>query len=178
MRGAVVHAPGGVLALAALVVLTGCAATDAGPTATSSTPTPTATPIAPSSAAPTVDDSVVGTVVRFSSDDAVVDVTIGSDNPTSRDFLTLLPLTMSVEEFAGREKISYPPRKLDIDGSPGSDPEDGDLIYFTSWGNLGFYYNTDGVGYSDRTINLGTYSATLDELTRLEGGNVAVEIVD
>ncbi len=26
------------------------------------------------------------------------------------------------------------------------DPENGDLIYFASWGNLGFYYNAEGIG--------------------------------
>ena len=59
----------------------------------------------------------------------------------------------------------------------GSDPEDGDLIYFVPWGNLGFYYNTEGVGYSDEVIRLGTYEASLDELAQLEGDGVNVEIV-
>ena len=106
-----------------------------------------------------------------------MDVTIGEDNPAVRDFLSMLPLTITVEEFAGREKISYLPRKLRHRGSPGSDPESGDLIYFVPWGNLGFYYNAEGIGYSDDTIHLGTYDATLDELERLEG-EVTVEIID
>ena len=89
----------------------------------------------------------------------------------------MLPLTITLEEFAGREKISYLPRDLEHRGSPGSDPEDGDLIYFVPWGNLGFYYNAEGIGYSDDTIHLGTYDATLDELERLEG-EVTVEIID
>ena len=112
---------------------------------------------------------IVGTIVRFSSSTASVDVTIGEDNPAVRDFLSMLPLTITLEEFAGREKIGYPPRELRHRGSPGSDPENGDLIYFVPWGNLGFYYNAEGIGYSDDTINLGTYDATLDELTQLEG---------
>ena len=85
-----------------------------------------------------------------------VDVTITEDNPTTRDFLSLLPLTIAFEEFNGREKIGYLPRELDIDGSPGHDPEDGDLIYFAPWGNLGFYYNTEGIEHDDRVIHLGT----------------------
>ena len=117
------------------------------------------------------------TIVRFSANATSVDVTIGEDNPAVRDFLSMLPLTITVEEFAGREKISYLPRKLRHRGSPGSDPESGDLIYFVPWGNLGFYYNAEGIGYSDDTIHLGTYDATLDELERLEG-EVTVEIID
>ena len=76
-------------------------------------------------------------------------MTIDEDNPAVRDFLSMLPLTLTLEEFAGREKIAYLPRELAHGGSPGSDPEDGDLIYYVPWGNIGFYYNTAGIGYSD-----------------------------
>jgi hypothetical protein len=120
---------------------------------------------------------VVGTVVRFTDGQVSVDVKIGEDNPTVRDFLSLLPLTMTLEEFNGREKIGYFSRKLATEGSPVSDPEDGDLIYFTPWGNIGFYYNTSGIGYSDQTIHIGTYEATQEELEGLTTGPIAVEVV-
>lgn len=123
-------------------------------------------------------DEIVGTVVRFTSGSTSVDLTIGEDNPTVRDFLSLLPLTMTLEEFNGREKIGYLSRKLATDGAPGSDPEDGDLIYFVPWGNLGFYYNTAGIGYSDQTIHIGTYDAPLEQLEQLSSGPVRVEIVE
>jgi hypothetical protein len=139
--------------------------------APSETPTTAAADLDPE---PSVTDA---TIVRFSSGDAEVDVTITADNPTKLDFLSMLPLTLSLEEFNGREKISYLPKELDTAGSPGSDPEDGDLIYFAPWGNLGFYYNTDGIGYSDQVIHLGTYSASTEQLTLLEG-DVTVEIVE
>jgi hypothetical protein len=89
----------------------------------------------------------------------------------------MLPLTITVEEFAGREKTSYLPRELRHRGSPGSDPENGHLIYFVPWGNLGFYYNAEGIGYSNDTIHLGTYDASLGQLEQLEG-EVAVEVID
>jgi hypothetical protein len=75
-------------------------------------------------------------------------------------------------------KISDLPRELNYEGSPGSDPEDGDLIYFTPWGNLGFYYDASGVGYSDQTLHIGTYNASLDQLNLLQGDDVTVEIVE
>lgn len=104
-------------------------------------------------------------------------MTITPDNPTARDFLSLLPLRVPVEEFAGKEKLGALPRDMATEGSPGFDPEDGDLIYFIPWGNLGFYYNADGIGYSDQTIHLGTYDATTAQLALLEGGTITVEIV-
>jgi hypothetical protein len=136
------------------------------------------TPPAASSESPDGDvEQVVGTVVRFSAGSTSVEVAIGEDNPAVRDFLSMLPLTLTLEEFNGREKIAYLPRKLAHAGSPGSDPEDGDLIYYVPWGNLGFYYNTAGIDYSDQTIHLGTYDASLDQLELLEGQNVSVEVV-
>ena len=67
------------------------------------------------------------------------------------------------------EKIGYLPRPLTLDGSPGSDPEDGDLIYFIPWGNLGFYYNAAGIGYSDQTLHIGSYEASLEHSRGLRG---------
>jgi hypothetical protein len=116
-------------------------------------------------------------MVRFSAGSTAVELTIDEDNPAIRDFLSMLPLTLTLEEFNGREKIAYLPRELAHEGSPGSDPEDGDLIYYIPWGNIGFYYNTDGIDYSDQTIHLGTYNAPLDVLEQLEAQEVTVEIV-
>ena len=116
------------------------AMTDTPATPTIAPATPTIAPPASSTGTPDEGvDQIVGTVVRFSARSTSVDVTIGEDNPAVRDFLSMLPLTLTLEEFAGREKIAYPPRELAPAGSPGSDPEDGDLIYYVPWGNLGFY---------------------------------------
>ncbi len=177
-----------VAAAAAAVALTAvmAACTPAPSAAPTVSATASATPAAPPvDASPAPDATpadastqIVGTVVRFTSDRTSVDVTIGEDSPGVRDFLSLLPLQLTIEEFSGKEKISYLPRELDYRGSPGSDPEDGDLIYFTSWGNLGFYYDASGIDYSDATLHIGTYRATEQQLSLLEGGPVTVEIVD
>ena len=147
------------------------------PSASASAPGTPSTPPASSSEKPDAGADVVGTVVRFSRGSTAVEVTIDEDNPAVRDFLSMLPLTLTLEEFAGREKIAYLPRALAHSGSPGSDPEDSDLIYYVPWGNIGFYYNTAGIGYSDQTIHLGTYEASLDQLEQLEGRDVTVEVV-
>ncbi|WP_420179952.1 cyclophilin-like fold protein [Paenarthrobacter sp. TA1.8] len=139
-------------------------------------PTGEATPSSASATSSPAAGSVVGTVIRFSTGSVSLDVTIGEDNPAARDFLSMLPLTLTMEEFAGREKIADLPRPLHYEGSPGSDPEDGDLIYFVPWGNLGLYYNTSGIGFSDQTIHLGRYNATPDELARFEDQEVRVEV--
>jgi hypothetical protein len=126
---------------------------------------------------PAAASRIEAAVVRFTAGGTTVDVTIGPDSRAVRDFLNMLPLTLSFEEFAGHEKISYLPRKLDTTGTPGSDPEDGDLIYYVPWGNLGFYYNAAGTGPSDDVIHIGKYAATAAQLEQLETGEVTVELV-
>lgn len=184
--------------LALLLALAGCTLTgEAGPstpvTGTGTEPTSTSAPgtSPPSASAPATSPTASAPetttaeapaeqlpVVRFTSGQTSVDVTIKPENPTARDFLSMLPLTVPVEEFAGREKLADLPRELVTEGSPGSDPVDGDLIYFKPWGNLGFYYNAAGIGYSEQTIHLGTYDATAEQLELLEGSNITVARLD
>jgi hypothetical protein len=133
---------------------------------------------APALVPPTSADKVDGIIVRFSSPTIDVDVTVAGDTPTIRDFLSVLPLTIGFEEFNGREKISYLPRPLHTSASAGHDPEDGDLIYYVPWGNLGFYYNADGIGHDDNVIHIGTYNATPADLAGLETGDVTVAVID
>ncbi len=179
------HAVRVVLVSAVVVFTTACATADDPTDTPTSTPSDateaTGTPSPPgSSAESSATESpggVQGTVVRFRDEDTTVDVTIGADNATTRAFVESLPLTIELEEFNGREKIAYLPAELPTSGVPGSDPEDGDLIYFTPWQNIGFYYNAAGIGQDDRVIHLGRYTATLDELTQLEGPQVRVELI-
>lgn len=156
--------------LLGVALLGGCAAEPA--------PQPAATrPDAPSASA-SVPAEIVGTRIRFSSDRTTIDVTIGEDSPAVRDLLSLLPAELSFEDLNSREKIASLPRELAWQGSPGSDPEDGDLIYYSPWGNLGLYYDASGIEYSDDTLHIGTYDATEEQLALLVGGPVTLEIID
>ncbi len=147
-------------------------------TATQATAPPTpADTSATTATGPAADAGADGVVIRFRSGATTIDVTVIDDNATTRDLLSILPLTLRFEELNGREKISYLPRELDTTDTPGSDPENGDLIYYAPWGNLGFYYNAAGVGFDDDVVHIGTYNATTEQLTQLEGSDVSVDIV-
>lgn len=76
------------------------------------------------------------------------------DGETARDFASLLPLTLTLEDYAHTEKISDLPKRLSTDGAPsGSDPDVGDIAYYAPWGNLAIYYKD--FGYSNGLIILG-----------------------
>ncbi len=60
--------------------------------------------------------------IRIALEDAVTTATL-TDSRTARDFVSLLPLTLTLEDYAGTEKISYLPQKLSTEDAPtGSDP--------------------------------------------------------
>ena len=83
------------------------------------------------------------------------------DNATARDFLSLLPLTLTLEDYASTEKIAYPPRKLSTQGAPaGIDPEVGDITYYAPWGNLALFYKD--FGYSAGLIRLGRFDSRVE----------------
>ena len=63
------------------------------------------------------------------------------DNATARDLLSMLPVVLTLEDYAATEKIAYLSRKLSIAGAPaGADPSVGDIAYYAPWGNLALFY--------------------------------------
>lgn len=120
---------------------------------------------------------MVGTVVQFSAGAAVVQVRIEEDTVTTRDFLSLLPMTLRFEDFGGREKVASPPRPFDYRGATGMTPENGDLFSYRPWGNLGFFYDADGLGHSDDLVRIGA-TEDLEEITLLDGKQVTIETVE
>lgn len=63
------------------------------------------------------------------------------DNPAARDFRSMLPLDLTIENFGHNEKIAYLPRKLTEDGSgPFGNEQPYDLCYYVPWGNLAMFY--------------------------------------
>lgn len=99
------------------------------------------------------------------------------DNATARDFLAMLPLTLTLEDYAQTEKISYLPRKLATAGAPaGSDPSVGDITYYAPWGNLAIFYRD--FGYSRGLIQLGRVDSGIEALNVLGTLKVTIERAD
>jgi hypothetical protein len=110
--------------------------------------------------------------LTFNNEEIIVNM---YDNPTSRDFLSQLPLTITLEDHAGTEKISYLSKKLSTEEAPsGSDPSVGDFAYYAPWGNLAIYYRD--FGYSNGLIKLGKIDSGVEKLESIKG-NIKVQIV-
>lgn len=114
------------------------------------------------------------TRVRFAARDAEIVVRL-ADNPTGRDFASMLPLTLEFRDFM--EKISDLPRELMTEGSSSGAPANGDLSYFVPWGNLGFFYDAErrDRSFDDQVIPVGTVETGYERLDALETGPVCAE---
>lgn len=63
------------------------------------------------------------------------------DNPSARDFFSMLPLDLTIQDFSTNEKIAHLPRKLTEEGSgPFGNEQPYDICYYTPWGNLALFY--------------------------------------
>src|SRR2546422_4944820 len=113
---------------------------------------------------PTVKERTSVMKIRLTINGKAINATL-IDNATARDFLTLLPMTLTLEDYAATEKISYLPRKLSTAGAPaGSDPSVGDVTYYAPWGNLAIFYRDS------------RYARGLIQLGRIESGVEALSV--
>jgi hypothetical protein len=113
--------------------------------------------------------------MRIIMDDRTLTATL-AENPTARDFASLLPLTLTLSDYASTEKISYLPRKLHPQGAPdGIDPTVGDIAYYAPWGNLAIFHQD--FRYSPGLIRLGVIDAGTDVFARPGSMKVTIELV-
>ncbi|MBE9182973.1 hypothetical protein IQ268_31035 [Oculatella sp. LEGE 06141] len=97
------------------------------------------------------------------------------DSKTTQDFMSLLPLTLTLEDYANTEKVSDLPRPLSTeDAPPGSDPSVGDIAYYAPWENLAIYYRD--FGYSDGLIILGKIDGDIEALNVPGSVDVTIEL--
>ncbi len=76
------------------------------------------------------------------------------DNAAAGDFVSRLPLTLTLEDYNATEKIAVLPEKISVAGSPdGFTPEAGDIAYYAPWGNLAVFYRD--FRYSEKLVLLG-----------------------
>jgi hypothetical protein len=118
----------------------------------------------------TTENSAQPIQARITVDDAVFEATL-LDNPTTRDFVSLLPLTLTLNDYAGTEKVSDLPRRLATDDAPeGADPSIGDITYYAPWGNLAIFYRD--FRYAEGLIELGYFESGVETLAETPDGTV------
>jgi hypothetical protein len=113
--------------------------------------------------------------IRLKVGDAVLTATL-IDSATVRDFVSLLPLTLTLKDYAGTEKVSDLPKRLSTEGAPsGSDPSVGDITYYAPWGNLAIFYRD--FGYSSGLVILGKIDSGIEVFRAADSVKVTIELI-
>ena len=81
--------------------------------------------------------------IRISIADKVVIATV-ADNATARDFVSVLPLSVSMKDLFGREKYGDLPKALSEKGPRENRYEVGEIAYWSPDHQFAVYYHQDG----------------------------------
>ena len=99
------------------------------------------------------------------------------DTDTARDFAALLPLTLTLTDYASTEKVSDLPRKLSTKGAPpGTAASAGDISYYAPWGNLALFHRD--FEYSSGLVKLGALHGGIEVLRRRGPLAVTIECME
>src|SRR5881394_2175779 len=89
--------------------------------------------------------------IRLRIDNKTLTATL-ADNGTARDFASLLPLTLTMNDLFGREKFGHLPRAISDKGKRTHTYEIGDIAYWSSGPDVAIYYHHDGEQIPDPGI--------------------------
>ena len=111
--------------------------------------------------------------IRLVADGQTLHATL-ADSPSARDFATLLPLTLTLRDHAGTEKIADLPRALTRQGAPaGAKPVPGMIAYYAPWGNLALFYRD--FAWSPGLVPLGAFDGDVGLLARRGVSKIRIE---
>ena len=65
------------------------------------------------------------------------------DSKTAKDFVSLLPLTLTMNDLFGREKFGHLPRPISTEGKRTHTYEVGDIAYWSPVPDVAIYYRND-----------------------------------
>jgi hypothetical protein len=103
-------------------------------------------------------------------------IAVLEDSEAARDFVSLLPIEVTLDDYNQTEKVADLPRRLSTAGAPdGADPVVGDIAYYAPWGNLALYYRD--FAYSRGLVRLGRLQGDAAALGAMRPGKARIEIV-
>jgi hypothetical protein len=66
------------------------------------------------------------------------------DSKTTRDFISLLPLTLTMNDLFSREKFAHLPKAISTEGKRSHSYEVGEIVYWSPGPDIAIYYRQDG----------------------------------
>ena len=81
--------------------------------------------------------------IRLKVDDKIITATL-NDSKTTRDFVSLLPLTLTMNDLFRREKFARLPRAISEEGKRTHTYEVGQVVYWSPGPDVAIFYRNDG----------------------------------
>ncbi len=98
-----------------------------------------------------------------------------NNSNASKDFISLLPLEVKLDDYANTEKVVNLPIKLSTKDAPnGFVPSIGDITYYAPWGNLAIFYKD--FGYASGLVSLGKVTTGIDVFSIKGSVHAKIEI--
>jgi hypothetical protein len=112
--------------------------------------------------------------IRIWAEDTPLTATL-DDTDAARAFAALLPLRLTLADYASTEKIAVLPGRLPTHEAPptGTAGAAGELAYFPPWGNLAVFYRD--FRYSHGLVRLGRLDGSAEALSQPGAVSVRIE---
>jgi len=116
--------------------------------------------------------------IRLRIDNKVLTATL-ADNKTARDFVSLLPLTLTTNDLFGREKFGHLPRAISEEGKRTHTYEIGELAYWSPGPDVAIYYRQDDEKIPEPgIIVIGKIDSGVEALNVLGSAKVTIEPIE
>ena len=116
--------------------------------------------------------------IKLTIDNKILTATL-ADNKTARDFISLLPLTLTMNDLFGREKYARLPRAISQEGKRTHTYQIGDLAYWSPSHDVAVYYRQDGEKIPEPgIIVIGKIDSGVEALNVAGSVKVTIELHD
>jgi hypothetical protein len=116
--------------------------------------------------------------IRLKVGDAMITAKL-KEGPAARDFLSMLPLTLTMNDLYGREKFASLPRPISTDGKHTHTYAVGDIAYWPPGPDIAIYYHYDGEIIPDPGVIIIGKCGTGVEALRVPGSlKVIIELMN
>jgi hypothetical protein len=131
----------------------------------------------PPTAASKEREAAVGMKIRLKAGEKVLSATL-IDSGTARDFASLLPLTLTMNDLFSREKFAHLPRPISEDGKRTHTYEVGDVVYWSPGPDVAILYRHDGQRIpAPGIIVIGKVDSSVEALNAAGPVKVTIELV-
>jgi hypothetical protein len=135
-------------------------------------------PIARSADEMTTTNQTPAMKIRLKVGNKVLTATL-ADNKTARDFVSLLPLTLNMNDLFGREKFGHLPRAISEEGKRTHTYAIGDIAYWSPGPDVAIYYQQDGEKIPDPgIIAIGKIDSGVEALNVRGSVKVTMELME